>query len=471
MLDVQRIRADFPILERKVHGVPLVYLDNAATTQKPRSVIQALTDYYEGYNANVHRAVHAIGQEATERYEEARHKLAAFIGAPAPESLIFTRGTTEAINLVSYTWAVANISAGDEILTTPMEHHSNLVPWQRVAQEQGAALRFIPMSEDGALDLGGLDGLITERTRLVALAHASNVLGTINPVKEIARAAHAVGAKVLLDGAQSVPHMPVDVADLDCDFLAFSAHKMMGPTGIGALYVRPSILEGMEPFQRGGEMVREVTLESATWNDLPYRFEAGTPNIADAIAWGAAVDYLSGLGMDNVRRHEVETTGYALERFRELGEQAQVYGPPDPAQRGGVVSFCAPSVHAHDLGTFLDLQGIAIRAGHHCAMPLMRHGWASRPRPAPASTSTTPGRKWTTWSTPSTAPSATSPTSARPPRPAGAGSPVLSDVGATLVVASAHVLPPVALVGAGLQTRPLPHRRAPWTKHRHASLG
>ena len=373
MLDVQRVRADFPILERQVHGVPLVYLDNAATTQKPRSVIRALADYYEGYNANVHRAVHTLGQEATERYEEARQKIAAFIGAPSPESLVFTRGTTEAINLVSYTWAKANIRAGDEILTTPMEHHSNLVPWQRVAQEQGATLRFIPMTEDGALDLSGLDRLITERTRLVALAHASNVLGTINPVAEIARAAHAAGALVLLDGAQSVPHMPVDVADIDCDFLAFSAHKMMGPTGIGALYVRPSILEEMEPFQRGGEMVREVWLEGATWNDLPYRFEAGTPNIADAIAWGAAVDYLRGLGMDNVRRHEVETTGYALERFRELREQAQVYGPPDPEQRGGVVSFCAPAVHAHDLGTFLDLQGIAIRAGHHCAMPLMRH--------------------------------------------------------------------------------------------------
>jgi cysteine desulfurase/selenocysteine lyase len=372
MLDVKRVRQDFPVLQRKVHGKPLVYLDNAATSQKPRSVIQALVEYYEQYNANVHRAVHTLGQEATERYEEARRKVAAFVGAPSPECLILVRGTTEAINLVSYTWARTNIRAGDEILTTGMEHHSNLVPWQRVAHEQGAALKFIPLAPDGALELGGLDGLLTERTRLVAVTHMSNVLGTINPVKEIARAAHARGALLLVDGAQSVPHLPVNVQELDCDFLAFSAHKMLGPTGIGALYVRPQVLEAMEPFHRGGEMVREVWPDRATWNDLPYRFEAGTPNIADAIAWGAAVDYLQGLGMEAVRHHEVQLTRYALKRFEELAGDVRVFGPRDPHIRGCVISFAAPAVHAHDLGTVLDREGIAIRAGHHCAMPLMR---------------------------------------------------------------------------------------------------
>ena len=373
MFDVEKVRQDFPVLGRQVYGKPLVYLDNAATSQKPRAVIQALTDYYEGYNANIHRAVHALGQEATQRYEEARQKVADFIGAPSPESLIFTRGTTEAINLLSYSWAPDNIHPGDEILLTPMEHHSNLVPWQRVAQQQGAVLKFIPLAPDGTLDLSGLDGLLTERTRLVAFTQASNVLGAITPVKEIVRAAHARGALALVDGAQSVPHMPMDVKELECDFLAFSAHKMLGPTGVGALYVRPEVLEQMEPFQRGGEMVREVWLESATWNDLPWRFEAGTPNIADTIAWGAAVDYLQGLGMAQVRQHEVELTRYALERLDGLSEELLLYGPRDMAVRGGVVSFHLPTIHPHDLGTILDREGIAIRAGHHCAMPLMRH--------------------------------------------------------------------------------------------------
>ena len=373
MLDLKKVREDFPILRRRVYGKPLVYLDNAATSQKPLSVIQALTDYYQEYNANIHRAVHALGQEATERYEEARRKVADFIGAPAPESLLLVRGTTEAINLVSYTWARSNIGPGDEILSTPMEHHSNLVPWQRVAQEQGATLKFIPMTSDGTLDLSDLNGLLSERTKLVAIVHMSNVLGTVNPVEEIIQAAHAKGALVLLDGAQSVPHLPVDVQKLDCDFLAFSSHKMLGPTGVGGLYVRPEILETMEPFQRGGEMVREVWPDRATWNDLPYRFEAGTPNIADTIAWGAAVDYLQQLGMDQVRQHEIQITRYALERLGELSEDLQVYGPRDPELRGGVISFSSPAVHAHDLGTVLDRDGIAIRAGHHCAMPLMRH--------------------------------------------------------------------------------------------------
>jgi cysteine desulfurase/selenocysteine lyase len=373
MFNVNRVRSDFPVLSRTVHGKPLVYLDNAATSQKPRSVIRALTEYYEGYNANIHRAVHTLGQEATERYEDARCRIGRLINARKPEHLIMTRGTTESINLVSYTWAKANIKPGDEILTTQMEHHSNLVPWQRVSEEQGAVLRFIPLASDGTLDISGLNGLLTERTKLVAVTHASNVLGTINPIREIVVAAHQVDALVLIDGAQSVPHMPVDVSELGCDFLAFSAHKMLGPTGIGALYVRPEILEKMEPFQRGGDMVREVWPDSATWNDLPYRFEAGTPNIADVIAWGAAVDYLQEVGLENVREHEIEITKYALDRFTELGENVDVFGPRDPVARGGVISFSAPGLHAHDLGTFLDLQGIAVRVGHHCAMPLMRH--------------------------------------------------------------------------------------------------
>lgn len=372
MLDVQAIRRDFPVLAREVNGKPLVYLDNAATSQKPRQVVQALTDYYERYNSNVHRAVHKLGQEATDAYEGARQRIAAFIGAPSPEQVIFVRNTTEAINLVSYAWAWQSVRPGDEIVATEMEHHSNLVPWQRVAQERGAVLKHIPLRDDWTLDLSDLGTLVTERTRLVAFAHMSNVLGTINPARQLIEAAHRVGARVLIDGAQSVPHLPVNVADLGADFYAFSGHKMLGPTGIGILYVRSEVLQEMEPFLRGGEMVREVWLDRATWNDLPLRFEAGTPNIADAIALGAAVDYLQGLGMENVRQHEVQLTRYALEAFKELEEDLEHYGPRDLAVRGGIVSFYSPDVHPHDLGTLLDQQGVAIRTGHHCAMPLMR---------------------------------------------------------------------------------------------------
>jgi len=372
VFDVEKIRQDFPILSKQVYGKPLVYLDNAATSQKPRSVIQALVDYYEGYNANVHRGVHALSMESTQRYEEARQKIASFIGAGNPESVIFVRNTTEAINLVANTWAAANLGPGDEILSTEMEHHSNLVPWQKVAKEKGVKLRFIPVTDQGTLDLSGLDSLINQRTRLVTFNHMSNVLGTINPVHEITKAAHAVGALVLIDGAQSVPHMPVDVEDLDCEFMAFSGHKMMGPTGIGVLYVKGSVMEDMEPFLRGGEMVKQVWLEDATWNDLPMRFEAGTPNIADTIALGAAVDYLQALDMTQVREHEIQITRYALEAFRELQEELEMYGPEDLNQRGGIISFYAHDVHPHDLGTMLDREGIAIRAGHHCAMPLVR---------------------------------------------------------------------------------------------------
>jgi cysteine desulfurase/selenocysteine lyase len=371
MLDVMRIREDFPILAREVYGNRLVYLDNAATSQKPRSVIQTLVDYYEGYNSNVHRGVHALSMEATDRYEEARQKVADFIGADTSESIIWTRNTTEGVNLVANTWAQDQIKEGDEIVLTEMEHHSNLLPWQKVAREKGAKLRFLPMAEDGSLDLRDVDSIITPRTRLVAMVHVSNSMGTINPVKKLAAKARAVGAAVLIDGAQSVPHMPVDVQDLDCDFMAFSGHKMLGPTGIGALYVKRDVLEQMEPFLRGGEMVLEVWYDRATWNDLPMRFEAGTPNIADAIALGAAVDYLEALGMDEVRQHEIQITQYALEAFKEH-EDLVVYGPRDPEQRGGIISFHSADVHPHDIGTILDRQGIAIRTGHHCTMPLMR---------------------------------------------------------------------------------------------------
>ncbi|MQF48372.1 cysteine desulfurase [SAR202 cluster bacterium AC-647-N09_OGT_505m] len=370
MLDVNAIRKDFPILSRLVYGKPLVYLDNAATSQKPSSVIQALTEYYEGYNSNIHRGVHSLSMEATERYEEARRKCADFIGCASGEELILVRNTTEAINLVAQSWAQYNIGLGDEILTTHMEHHSNLVPWQKVAQERGAVLKFIPITHEQTLDLSELDRLLTHRTKLVTLNHMSNVLGTINPVKELGQAAHRVGAKILIDGAQSVPHLKTDVKDLDCDFLAFSGHKMLGPTGIGVLYVKQEILEGMEPFLRGGEMVKQVWDDRATWNDLPMRFEAGTPNIADTIALGAAIDYLQSLGMENIRQHEISLTEYALNAFQEL-EGVKVYGPREVTRRGGIVSFYDGDVHPHDIGTMLDREGIAIRTGHHCAMPLM----------------------------------------------------------------------------------------------------
>ena len=382
MLDTTAIRKDFPILSREVYGKPLVYLDNAATSQKPTQVIQALVEFYEKYNSNIHRGVHALSMEATDRYEEARQKCADFIGSPSTTGVVLVRNTTEAINLVAQTWARSNIGPGDEILISEMEHHSNLVPWQKVAQDQGAVLRFMPLTPEQTIDLSNLDNLLTSRTKLLTLNHMSNVLGTINPVKQLIEAAHRVGARVLVDGAQSVPHLKVDVKDLDCDFLAYSGHKMLGPTGIGVLYVKEEVIEDMEPFLRGGEMVRQVWDDRATWNDLPLRFEAGTPNIADTIALGAAIDYLNALGMDNVREHEIAITDYALNAFQEL-EEVKVFGPRDMTQRGGIISFYCDFVHPHDIGTMLDREGIAIRTGHHCAMPLM--GKLSVPATARAS--------------------------------------------------------------------------------------
>ena len=373
MYDAQKVRADFPILSREVNGKPLIYLDNAATTQKPRQVIQAIVDYYEGYNANVHRGVHALSQEATDRYEEARAKVARFIGAERPEEIIWTRNASESLNLVAHTWARENLREGDEIVVTPYEHHSNLVPWQKAARDAGAKLRVLPMLEgDNSLDMSRLDEFFTPRLKLLAAAHMSNGIGIINPVEELARRARRVGATVLIDATQSVPHMPVNVRELDCDFLTLSGHKMLGPTGIGALYGRREILDGMEPFMRGGEMVLEVWYDRATWNDLPMKFEAGTPNIADAIGLGAAIDYLDALGMENVRAHEIALTEYALDAFKELEEDIDIFGPKDPERRGAIISFHTDIVHPHDLGTFLDLDGIAVRTGHHCTMPLMR---------------------------------------------------------------------------------------------------
>ncbi len=367
----ERVREDFPLLQQRVHGKPLVYLDSAATSQKPRVVLEALARYYSEYNANVHRGIYAMAELATQRYEEARARVARFINAPRPEEVVFTRGTTEAINLVAYTWGRANLRPGDEILLTEMEHHSNLVPWQLLAAEKGARLRFVPFDDQGRLVMEEFARLLTERTRLVAVTHQSNVLGTINPVEEIARRAHAVGALVLVDGAQSVPHMPVDVQALGCDFLAFSAHKMCGPTGAGALWARYELLQAMPPFHGGGEMIMLVTLEGATYKDPPHKFEAGTPNIADCIVWATAIDYLEGFGMEAIREHERQLVRYALGQLREV-PGVRVFGPDDVEQRGSAIAFDVSGVHPHDVAQVLDQEGIAVRAGHHCAQPLHR---------------------------------------------------------------------------------------------------
>ena len=369
VLDIKKVRSDFPILKRMVHGKRLVYLDNAATTQKPRSVIDALVDYYSRYNSNVHRSVHALGEEATVAYEESRAKTARFVGAN-PGDLVFVRGTTEAINLVRFAWGEQNVRKGDLLVTTLMEHHSNIVPWQLLAKARGAVLKFVGLQADGTLDMESFESLLKESPVLVAVTHCSNVLGTINDVAGICSKARRAGAMTLVDGAQSVPHMPVDVGAIGSDFYVFSGHKMLGPTGIGALAARKGILDAMEPFQAGGEMIKEVFLDHSTWNDVPHKFEAGTVNIADAIGLGAAVDYLTALGMGKVREHEARLIEYAVETLSDL-KGFVLYGPRDAEKKGGVISFNFADVHPHDLATILDEEGIAIRSGHHCAQPLM----------------------------------------------------------------------------------------------------
>lgn len=370
-LDAEALRAEFPILHQEVHGRPLVYLDNAASTQKPRAVLEALDHYYRHDNANVHRGLHELSNRATDAYEGARLKVAALLGITDPGELIWTRGTTEALNLVAWTWGMAHLRAGDEILVSVMEHHSNLVPWQLLARRTGAKLRFLDVDDQGRLDLSALDDLLTERTRLVSLAHVSNSLGTLNPVREIAAKAHAVGAVMVVDGAQSAPHLPVDVPALGCDFYAFSGHKMCGPTGIGGLWGRRALLEALPPFHGGGDMIDVVELERSTWAPLPHKFEAGTPHIAGAVGLGAAADFLAGIGRDAIVAHERALLGYAMERMREIPD-LRIFGPTRLEERSAVVSFTLADVHPHDLATILDAEGVAIRAGHHCTQPLMR---------------------------------------------------------------------------------------------------
>ncbi|HKK07468.1 MAG TPA: cysteine desulfurase [Gemmatimonadota bacterium] len=369
-LDVDRVRADFPILDQEVHGHPLVYLDSAASSQKPVAVIEAVDRYYRRDHANVHRGVHALSTRATDAYEEARHTVAGHIGAADAAEVVFVRGTTEAINLVASAWGHVSVGEGDEILLTKMEHHSNLVPWQLLAERTGARLRFVDVTPGGELALEDYERLLGPRTRLVALTHVSNTLGVVNPVARIARLAHEAGALCLVDGAQAAPHLPVDVGELGCDFYAFSGHKMCGPTGIGVLWARGEILAGMPPYQGGGEMIAQVELERSTWADVPHKFEAGTPHIAGAVGLGAAVRYLEGLGMERIRAHEEALTAYALERLGGL-EGLRTYGPS--RGRAGVISFQYGDIHPHDLATILDRRGIAIRAGHHCNQPLMEH--------------------------------------------------------------------------------------------------
>ena len=369
-LNPEVIRKDFPIFETQAHGKRLVYLDSAATSQKPRQVVDRIVHFYETENANVHRGVYELGEKATAAYEGARSACARFIGAKSTRSIVFTRGTTEAINLIRFSWGRANVGEGDEILLTEMEHHSNLIPWQLLAQEKGATLRHLPIDDEGKLRIDLLGDYITDKTKLVAMNLMSNVLGTINPVRQVADAAHSAGALIVVDAAQAAPHLTFDVNELDADFLAYSAHKMCGPTGAGVLYGREHLLDEMPPFHGGGEMIREVWADRATWNEIPYKFEAGTPNIAQAVGMGAAVEYLEALGMDEVRKHEMELTGYALERIASTG--ATIYGPKDVSERGGVVSFNLDEVHPHDMATIVDQEGVCIRAGHHCAQPLMR---------------------------------------------------------------------------------------------------
>jgi len=370
-MNIKDIRAQFPILDQEVNGKPLVYLDSSATSQKPLQVIEAIEKYYREINSNVHRGVHTLGTRATDAYEGAREKVRKFINAKSIQEVIFTRGTTTSLNTVAASYAAANLKAGDEIVITYMEHHSNIIPWQQVARRTGAQLKYIPLQEDGTISLDDVRATITANTKVVSVMQVSNVLGVINPVKEIAQIAHENGAIMVVDGAQSAPHMKIDVQDLDCDFLAFSGHKMCGPTGIGVLYGKKHLLENMEPIEFGGEMIDFVQLYESTWKELPWKFEGGTPIIAGAVGLGAAIDFLNEVGLDQIAEHEHKLAAYALEKMATV-EGMTIYGPLDAAKRAGLVTFNISDVHPHDVATVLDAEGIAVRAGHHCAQPLMR---------------------------------------------------------------------------------------------------
>ncbi len=366
--DIERVRADFPVLHQEVNGKPLAYLDNAATAQKPAAVIETVDRYYREYNSNIHRGVHTLSQVATEAYENARERIRAYMNAESSKEIIFVRGATEAINLVAQSFARPNLGPGDEILITEMEHHSNIVPWQMLAEQTGATLKYIPINDVGELEMDKLDDLLSEKTKLVAVVHISNALGTINPVKTIIDKAHAAGAKVLLDGAQAVPHTRVDMQQLDCDFYVFSGHKLFGPTGIGVLYGKQALLEAMPPYQGGGDMIKVVSMDKTMYNDLPHKFEAGTPHIAGVIGLGAAVDYLEAIDFDRAAQYEIELLDYANEKAAQV-EGLNVIGTA--AEKTSILSFTLDDIHPHDIGTILDNEGVAIRAGHHCAMPIM----------------------------------------------------------------------------------------------------
>ncbi|KRN57783.1 cysteine desulfurase [Carnobacterium divergens] len=372
MIDAEALKKDFPILFQEINDEPLVYLDNAATSQKPQQVLDALNTYYQRDNANVHRGVHTLAERATAKYEMARQKVKTFINAKETAEVLFTRGTTTSLNWVAKSFGEANVNEGDEIVISYMEHHSNIIPWQQLAKKQKATLRYIELTPTGELDLASAKKLITAKTKIVAITHVSNVLGVVNPIAELTEIAHQVGAVMVVDGAQSVPHMAVDVQQLNVDFYAFSGHKMLAPTGIGVLYGKRSLLEKMEPIEFGGEMIDFVYLEDSTWKELPWKFEAGTPNIAGAIGLGAAIDYLTEVGMEDIHHYEQELVAYVLPKLQEI-PGITIYGPTDPAKRTGVITFNLEGVHPHDLATAMDMEGVAVRAGHHCAQPLMNY--------------------------------------------------------------------------------------------------
>tara|TARA_B110000116_G_scaffold169788_1_gene146791 strand:+ start:279 stop:1508 length:1230 start_codon:yes stop_codon:yes gene_type:complete len=371
MIDSEKIASDFPILKRKINNNNLIYFDNAATSQKPIQVIESITNFYTSTNANIHRGVHTLSMEATNLYDRAKERVAEFINSNDSESIIFTRGTTESINLVAETWGKANLDENSEIVITELEHHSNIVPWQELIKETNSKLKYIPIKQDGTLDLSNLDQIINSNTKLVSITHVSNGIGTINNIKNIIKKAKDVGAITLIDAAQSAPHMPIDVNELECDFLAFSGHKLLGPTGIGVLYGNKKLLEEMPAYQKGGDMILEVTYQKSSWADVPFKFEAGTPNIAGAVGLKSAIEYLMNLSMEEIRNHEIEITEYAYEKMMNING-IEILGPENIDERAGLISFNIPGVHPHDLGTFLDSKGIAIRTGHHCAMPLIK---------------------------------------------------------------------------------------------------